>query len=70
MTPNPKIIKKKLSKKEYHFLREQVYFDQHGCCAKCGGWFPFDEFSLHHWDRAVGDTFDNVTGFCLGCHPE
>ena len=79
MTPNPKVVKKKLSKKDYHFFRLQVYYEQYECCAnkKCRKWLPFNKFSLHHYDRAVGDVRSNVAGFCLGddtanqkCHPE
>ena len=65
----PKHKKVKLYKKDYQLLREQVYFVQGECCAGCEEWLPFDEFSLHHWDRAIGDVFSNVTGFCLKCHP-
>ena len=70
MTPNPKVKKIKLSAKEYHALRRRVYEDQNGLCLKCRRWFPFEEMSLHHYSRAVGDSYSNVDGFCLGCHPD
>ena len=70
MTPNPKVKKVKLTAKQYHALRRKVYEDQYGTCLGCGKWFPFEKMSLHHYDRAVGDVWSNVDGFCLGCHPD
>ena len=70
MNPQPKPHKVKMSAKEYTLLREQVYFVQGECCAGCKEWFPPNKFSLHHWDRKIGDVFSNVTGYCLKCHPE
>ena len=70
MTPNPKVKKVKLPAKEYHALRMRVYEDQYGLCLRCLRWFPFDEFSLHHYSRSVGDIRSNVDGFCLEHHPE
>jgi hypothetical protein len=67
---DPKKIRVKLSQKEYHELREQVWYDQQKKCAGCGWWKPFNEFSLHHWNRAIGDVRTNVTGYGLCCHPD
>jgi hypothetical protein len=68
--PNPKKKKVKLSPLDYHNLREKVYGDQRGICEGCGRWFHFSEWSLHHYDRKLGDVRSNVDGYCLGCHPD
>ena len=70
MIPNPKHKKVKLSAEAYRVLRECVYEHQGGLCMGCFKWFPFNEWSLHHKDRAVGDVRSNVDGYCLGCHPD
>ena len=70
MNPQPKVKKVKLNAKEYHALRRRLYEEQHELCLGCGEWFPFEEMSLHHYSRAVGDVWSNVDMFCLGCHPD
>jgi hypothetical protein len=70
MTPDPKKKKVKLSKKDYALLRKMVYDEQFGCCLGCGYWLKFNHFSLHHSDRAIGDVRENVSGWCLECHPD
>jgi len=70
MRPNPKPKKIKLSPEEYTVLRRLVYYEQHGICKGCGLWFPFNQFSLHHKDRAIGDVRENVEGYCVPCHPD
>ena len=67
---NPKNKKVKLSEADYHLLRLFVYNEQWESCKGCLKWKRFNEFSLHHKDRAVGDVRSNVDGYCLGCHPE
>ena len=70
MKPNPKVKKVKLTAKQYHEMRERIYEEQCGLCIKCRHWFPQNEFSLHHWDRKLGDVWHNLDGFCLKCHPK
>ena len=71
MTPNPKKIRLKLSPKEYHDLKIEIYNEQLESCFYCYKWLPMDEFQLHHrLSRGAGggDDRDNLQGLCFECH--
>ena len=73
LRPRPKIKPVKLSPKEYHQLRLDVYDRCLAKCEICRMFMSFEEMSLHHKKTrgsGGGDTLDNVIGCHVLCHPD